>query len=488
MWGFSLMAPIVSLFFLIFLEGYVVLSTELLAIRLLVPFTGSGTDTVSIIIAAILLPLSVGYFAGGTFKAKLQKSKRALTVRKKLIWNLVIAAGILTFGLSYAFLNSLFDALENSFSIYNRLVLTALYCAVFVVYPVFLLGQTVPLISNYFSRERLPIMAGRILFFSTLGSFIGAILSTLVLMAFLGVHYTVTITIACMVLLVFIISKNKISAPTILITLWLAIALGLNSGAVMNHMHIVSNNKYSTVQVIERNDAGVRQLKINRSNASTVNQGAPDTFEDYIAYIEDNFLVPIFTEGSAKDILVLGAGGFTVGREDVKNHYTYVDIDGTLKEIVEKQFLKENLTPNKNFVPMDARAYLLQNPQKYDVIVVDLFRDTISVHENFNTLEFFLEAKAHLKPEGVLVANYWASPTFADAYSRHLDSTLRAAFPQMNRQVVDTYNAWEKENDWKNVIYSYVNNPSEKTVLYTDNQNTSMYDKPYSMPHRKTEK
>ncbi len=59
------MAPVFTLFLIIFLEGYVVLSTELLAIRLLLPFTGSGTDTVSIIIAAILMPLAFGYFAGG---------------------------------------------------------------------------------------------------------------------------------------------------------------------------------------------------------------------------------------------------------------------------------------------------------------------------------------------------------------------------------------------------------------------------------------
>ena len=56
------------LFFVIFLEGFVVLSLELLAIRLTIPFVGSGTDTISIIIAAVLLPLAFGYYRGGQFK------------------------------------------------------------------------------------------------------------------------------------------------------------------------------------------------------------------------------------------------------------------------------------------------------------------------------------------------------------------------------------------------------------------------------------
>lgn len=57
-----------ALFTLIILEGYVVLSSELIAIRLNLPFVGSGTDTISIIIAAILMPLAFGYHAGGRFK------------------------------------------------------------------------------------------------------------------------------------------------------------------------------------------------------------------------------------------------------------------------------------------------------------------------------------------------------------------------------------------------------------------------------------
>jgi hypothetical protein len=37
---------------------------------------------------------------------------------------------------------------------------------------------------------------------------------------------------------------------------------------------------------------------------------------------------------------------------------------------------------------MDARAYLTQSTDKYDMIVVDLFRDPVSVPENLTTLEF----------------------------------------------------------------------------------------------------
>ena len=59
--------PVIPLFVVIVLEGYVVLATELLAIRQSIPYVGGGTDTVSIVIAAVLLPLALGYWAGGRF-------------------------------------------------------------------------------------------------------------------------------------------------------------------------------------------------------------------------------------------------------------------------------------------------------------------------------------------------------------------------------------------------------------------------------------
>jgi predicted membrane-bound spermidine synthase len=476
------MVPITTLFLIIFLEGYVVLSTELLAIRLLIPFTGSGTDTVSIIIAAVLLPLAFGYFAGGRFKTRRGNGRRSMTVRRRLILNLVIAASILTLGLSYIFLDWAFTAVQKGTGWHNRIWLTTLYSLLFVVYPVFLLGQTVPLISNYFSRERLSLIAGRILFFSTMGSFMGAVFGTLVLMTMLGVHHTVSITIACMTLLVFMLSKKKISLPTIATTACLLVALALNSKQAMDRMFIVSNNKYNVVQLMQYVDKDIRVMKLNRSHASAIRINSDAPYLDYAIFIEDNFLQPI-AEGPEKSILVLGAGGFTLGRTDIKNRYVFVDIDKDLKEISEKLFLQEKLPPNKSFEAMDARAYLNQSDEKFDIIILDLFRDPISTPENLITREFFEQAKSHLKDGGIMIGNYFASPTFADSYSRNLDYTLRSVFPTLNRQIVKSFDAWKRDDDWTNIVYSYVHHPDENPVIYTDDKNTALFDKPVTLHH-----
>lgn len=163
------------LFLVIFIEGYVVLASELLAIRLLVPFVGSGTEIVSIIVSAVLLPLAIGYHMGGKafkkhYHKRAQAGKASRSVRRILGRNILIALTILSLGLSYLFLE-LFFLKMAVWGIHNRLLQTAIYCLLFLVVPVYILGQTVPLVSNYFSRRKLSEITGVMLFFSTTGSF-----------------------------------------------------------------------------------------------------------------------------------------------------------------------------------------------------------------------------------------------------------------------------------------------------------------------------
>ena len=91
------------------LEGYVVLAVELLAIRQLTPYVGNATDTVAIVIAAVLLPLAFGYEAGG--RSGLGAGDE-FGVRRRLARNLLIAALILGLGLSHPSLVAFFEAVE----------------------------------------------------------------------------------------------------------------------------------------------------------------------------------------------------------------------------------------------------------------------------------------------------------------------------------------------------------------------------------------
>ena len=459
------------LFAVIILEGYVVLSSELLAIRQSIPYTGSGTETVSIIIAAVLMPLAFGYHAGGRFKPTPR-----FGIRKKLIFNILLAMLFLLPGLSYMVIHDLYF-MSLKVGITHRLAHVTLYSLLFLVTPVYLLGQTIPLISNYFGREKLAKVTGKILFFSTIGSFLGAVFSTLILMAHIGVDKTITINFFILAGLVIILSKRKFSGPVLIAC---ALALGgvaLNSDRALDRFNILESNLYNTISILNQN--GKRHLILNNSPSSMYS----DTGQKY-AYIElaeELALDDIRGANPPKDILVIGAGAFTFGFEDDTNNYDFVDIDKALKKVAEDHILPANLGENKTFHPMPARAFLSQTNKTYDVILLDTYFGKLTLPEHLITRDFFMEIKQHLNEDAVLVTNFVASPNFLDQFSRTLDSTVRSAFPYVSRHVLrNKYEPWNTNKQLiRNVMYVYRHDSDYgDPAIYTDNKNRAFLDKP----------
>jgi predicted membrane-bound spermidine synthase len=453
------------LYTVIFLEGFVVLATELLSIRLLMPFVGNGTEVIAIIISAILLPLAFGYNYAGTQ----HKNKSRVSIRKKLIHNLIISIWILTFGLSYI-IQEMFFSLLTAFHLKNHILQTTIFCLTFLVYPVFLLGQTVPLVSNYFLKRKLSEVTGRILFFSTSGSFIGSVFTTLVLMMTIGVHKTVVVVLLAIALIVILLNKKLLTYESYMSCLALFIGFFLNINA-FGYLNFVSNNAYNMIAIEETQDS--RDLQVNRSYSSRYSKVDSRGFE-YIKFVEDNFINQ-FKE--PKSILVIGAGGFTVGLSDAKNHYTFIDIDPDILKVSEEEFLKQKLGSNKEFVAMSARAFLKQTEKKYDFIFIDAYSHILSLPYECTTQEFYQSVKDHLNVDGLVVANIVGLPDFQDKFSSRINNTFASVFWPFSREVLRKNNL-EKKSDYANVIFIYHDRKDVyDDVVYTDDKNSYSLDR-----------
>jgi predicted O-methyltransferase YrrM len=471
------------LFLIILIEGYAVLASELLSIRLLLPFVGSGTDTVAIVISAVLLPLAVGYHAGGTaFRRHWRKSRASGTnpksVRKLLLNNITVAMVFLTLGLSYPFLEFFFGLLTQ-IGLGNRLLQSAIYSAVFLIVPIYLLGQTVPLVSHYFSRTRLSEITGRMLFCSTSGSFLGSVFSTLVLMTYAGVHNTVLVTLGLLGLLAPLLAGRLLSRAVGAVAISFILAFLLNNPFALRAIGVVANNSYNIAVVTEIPwQEDTRELLLNRSHASLVSED-PEKRYAYIRYIDKYFLTPIAHAKPPRDILVIGAGGFTLGLEDEHNRYTYVDIDAELKEVAEQHFLKEKLTPNKRFEPVSARAFLNRDTERYDLIVIDVYSNAYAIPMECTTREFLQSVKARLKPDGVVIANIITDANFNERFALRYDNTFRSVFPHYARVPLGTFSGFETRRPQPvNMLYIYHHRATHgDTEIYTDDRNSYSLDR-----------
>jgi len=458
----------------------VVLASELLAIRMLIPFVGSGTEVIAIVISAVLLPLAIGYHWGGQrYQQALLKKTGHASIRKILLRNIISAMIPLSFGLSYVVQELFFMSLQ-SIGITNHILQTALFCLLVLVYPVLLLAQTIPLLSNYFSKRHLSAITGKMLFFSTLGSFGGSVFSTLVLMTTIGVHNTVIVTLGLLVVIVLLLARHWYAFDNVMMLFFWGIVIGLNSPAMLDSMHIVANNQYGMTKIYDEPEHNRTIMDVNRSRSSAYSADPTQRFE-YLKFIETNFLNPAIVKNRQLRILVLGAGGFTIGVDDTVNHYTYVDIDASLKETSEKHLLPEPLGKNKVFEPLSARAFLTRDTGEYDLIILDAYTSVRAVPMEVTTREFFVACREKLAKNGILLSNVISAPDFGNRFTLRYYNTFQSVFPYFNVQTVHPLeDVWSGEPMRDNIMYIYYHRHQalhDDRTIYTDDLNTYSLDR-----------
>ncbi len=458
------------LLFVIFLLGFSSLSFELIILRQLINFVGSNALITSIVMTVILLFLSVGYYIGSVISI-CQKPIRQY-IQKLIVFTIfayILACPFYLMQIYFYFLY--FIGLKQT------LVLVSLFSLAFLSLPSASLGFVTSVIGRYIHHFNVNY-TGRFMAIDTIGSVLGSLGTTLVLMPFLGVAHTILFLIIANILAFFFIAKTK-DIPFFITPLLMAFFLTLlfNNEKIMTGSHfLVKDDAVSRLEIFpvdEENGTYLSKLmKINGSLSSKVSQKDELNFE-YINFINQTFIDKLPKENPA-DILILGAGGFTIGIEDTYHQYTFLDIEKDLQKISEDLFLDKPLSQNKKFIARDAYLFLLNDTKQYDLIVVDVYSALQSIPMNFTTLNFFKLVKAHLKQGGIMIANIITSPNFKNAFSKRIDNTLREALGStLQRTIIQPYNPYADE--LKNVEYIYYNLPQDD-VVYTLNKNTSFYD------------
>ena len=452
------------LVFLIFLNGYISLSLELVVLRQLAFWVGSSAVITSIIMGTFLGFMSLGYFVG--------ESKKIATknIRKILGISFLIIAALALFASSFPMVLKYFKWMYE-WGITSSIIQTFIYSFVFLSVGPFLFGFNTTLLSRCLHRYNTSY-TGNIMAWDTIGSVMGSLLTTLILMPFLGVNYTVILIVILASVAAFITRTRwwvglvaiAVLVPTVII----------NSNFIQKNKYgILVNNANSTISV-HKYYSGMRVLDMNGLPMSIYN---PDTgaAAEYINYINTHFIYTMPGD-RIHNILVLGAGGFTAGLRDTFNNYTFVDIERTLKDVAEKEFLDQQLTSNKRFVIQDASQFLKNTDELYDLILLDVYSNSYQIPEGFITAEFMQRIKSRIAPNGIVIFNLIASQSFKDKYSQVIDNTFHAVFPHnTQRQVIGYTNQWDR-NDTTNVLYIYYNKENDGRI-YTINKTPVIYDR-----------
>jgi spermidine synthase len=396
---------------ILFLEGFVSVSLQIFIMRQLVPFVGNSVVVMSLVVGIFLASLSAGYMQGGKHK------EEHLRV---LFRNLFVSSLLISIFFSYQVMEFSF------FHLHNFIKMPMIEVGVFLSFAltpiIFLLGQTIPILTNFLKKSSVSELTGMALSVNTIGSVLGSIVTSLVFFYFFGMAATVFINICLLSILMLMISSNKIKT-VFLITPILIMSFVININFEKSNFVLTTGYTNYEIKVHEKDDNEMIALYMNRSFSSAIiNKKYSFT---YIEHIKDTLFNKLKLEN--KKILVLGAGGFTVSYQVAGNNsFTYVDIDPEIKDVIEEYFLKSKI--NGEFIAEDARSYVKITKEKYDVVIVDLYTNRSSIPWHVITKEFMINVNKVIVNNGNIMLNIITKKNFGDKYSKTLHNTIVSTF------------------------------------------------------------
>ncbi len=441
--------PRALLYTIVFIEGFCSLGGEIIALRRLVPHVGSAIVITAPTIGFFLLALALGYASG---------ARVAADYRRIVCRNFLIAALLAGVGLAGVTVDILFAHLQPALVAY-LVFIAGVLCPL-----AWLLGQTVPILTNLMQAERTGEASGMALYWSTLGSFLGSLLLSLLVMQWLGVSAAV---VACALGL--LLGALLLAGGNFKIWLFSGLTAALAAGIGLQHT-VTADTAYAEYIVGPVDIPGQRQPRafwVNKSLASLVDDSQPANTTRYIRHLRQILLDDLGYRD--KDILVLGAGGFTLSHEEPLNRYTYVDIDPVIRELAEKHFLRQ--AAKGEFIVDDARRFVATTERRYDAVVVDVYSSHTSIPSHLVTREFWSGLRRVLKPDGLLLANLILDSKLATPYARNLLATIDSVYGRCAVEVL------HKGRPLSNVeISCHASSQPDRAGIYVDEKNRADLD------------
>ena len=382
-------------------EGYASLAAEILALRRMVPFAGSAVSVTAVLLAVYLAALAGGYRRGGRLAC-------CGDPRPRLAIRLSAAAGWAAFWLSGAGTLLAFGLPVS------EMAQVAVYSVVGIAPVGWLLAECVLLAHACAPGADPSRTAGGVFALSTIGNVAGALLTTFVLLRFLG---TAAATIVlCGALCLAAVAAHRRSVPALALVafaVWPALDLWVEAS------EYVERNAYADYRIVELEDGG-RMLDVSGQAASR--HDAEGKGWDYAERIERTLC-----EAGETRVLVLGAAGMTLGRgAPCGLDAAFVDIDPAQKRIA-ALFLEGPAAASGAFAAGDARAFLRNDPGGWPAIVVDTYSNPRTLPQHLLTVEFYRLARSKLRHGGSLYLNHIAGPDDA-LFRTRAERTLRSVF------------------------------------------------------------
>src|SRR3954468_2024322 len=388
--------------------GAASLGAEIAAARLLAPWFGASTIVWANTIATVLVALSAGYWIGGggggpprALGPGARRAARDPTIAA--LSRVVLGAALLLAAVPFVappFLRVSVQALDAVEA--GAFVGSLVAVLVLVATPVLLLGPVAPYAIRLSVRDvsEAGTVSGRLYAISTIGSLVGTFASALLLIPLVGTRRTfLAFALALAIAAVPALGRRFALAP-VGVALLLALPVGTVKATDGGRVIWERETQYQYARVVEADD-GERRLELNEGQAvhSLYRPGTYLTGN----YWDELLVVPFAALAHPpRSVAILGnAAGTTaraIGHYFPRTRVDGVEIDGELNDVGRRLF--DLRGPDLHLHTADARPFLRRSERRWDVIVLDAYRQPY-IPFYLATKEFFALVRDHVGPGGV---------------------------------------------------------------------------------------
>lgn len=400
-----------------FLSGFVIMSLEILGFRVLAPHFGYSIYVFGTLIGLILFALAIGYWVGGYISR--------VNIRPKGFALVLVAATAYI-----AAASTLFDQVVLFFS--NFGIVAGAFMGTFALwaFPMMVLAAVSPyLIGLRSEKEHAGRSAGGISAAGTLGGLAGTFLTSFFLLPTLGTHMTFVANayIAAAMTAIWLLAYNRGWLIAVLVAPILAHSI--QAPEQMPNIVHAEESAYSHIEVVNRGSMLV--LRTDRRSGTAYSAIMRDgSLPPFLLY--NLFAVPAAAKNSARGLLLgVGAGTLPLIHEALNPDLKLVglEIDPRIIAVGERFFGLKDRKNLEKIVIADARPFLAKDTSIYDVIEMDIFRES-EIPFYLVSREFFVATKKRLADGGVFMMNIY-DPTADRRIQRSVTNTVAAVYPEV---------------------------------------------------------
>lgn len=449
------------------LSGFVAMLYEVAWTRLLAMVLGSSSHGFSVMLIAFITGIAVGAWLIGRLRS-IQDPVR-LFARLEILVGVTIFLSLFAFEylpLWFVQLANLLNRTPEAYPLYH--LVQATICFLVMLVPTICLGMTLPLVSRIATDEvaRTGRRVGLVFSVNTLGTVLGAGLTGLVLLPFLGLARVFGLGIAINVLIGLVIlyrqSEQARRFSKIGIPLALVVIVSFCHGQFNTSWQRVLTQSLwrrasvpSDMEAVRRLSAGSEVLYHKDGAGATVTVNSYDPGEDKLLSLRVNGKVDASTAGDmltqllsghvpmllrpgAENVLVVGLGsGITCGA--VLRHESVERLDAVeiSPEVVEGAAYFKNANDDvlnnerMHLAVEDAKSFLKLTEHEYDVIISEPSNPWLAGVSGVFSAEYYEDCRARLRDGGVMAQWVQLYETNNEALQTVL-ATFSSVFPHLS--------------------------------------------------------